>query len=116
MFSIGIDIVEHIKIKNKSQEFINRILSQDELDYYMTITNEKRQIEYIASRFASKEAIFKAYKVGDKTFNYKDISILNEASGAPYVKCERLKENILITLSHSDNYSISQVLVYTERV
>lgn len=114
MFSIGIDIVEHSSIINKSNDFIKRVLSDDEYAYFSTINNKKRQIEYVASRFASKEAIFKAYKVGDKTFNYKDISILHEPSGAPYVKSSRLKEKILISISHSDNYSIAQVIVYTE--
>ena len=75
MFSIGIDIVEHSSIINKSDDFIKRVLSDLEYAYFSTISNKKRQIEYVASRFASKEAIFKAYKVGDKTFNYKDISI-----------------------------------------
>ncbi len=108
---IGIDIVEHSKVENKSIEFIKRVLSTQEYNIYILIKNKKRQVEYIASRFASKEAIFKAYKDGNKTLNYKDISILNNDNGSPYVSSLLLNDDINITISHSDNYSIAFVLI-----
>lgn len=109
---IGIDLVEHKDIINKDIRFIKRVLSELEYQIYSNITNEKRQIEYVASRFASKEALFKAYKVYPTHIKMSDISILNDPlTLAPYVKCEHLKDNILISITHTDNYSMAIVLV-----
>lgn len=108
---IGTDIVEHSRFIKNKETLARRILSEQEFLYYDQMKSEKRQIEYIASRFASKEAIFKCYQNGDKTFNYKDISILNNSDGSPYVFCERIAEEILISISHCDSYSLAMVLI-----
>lgn len=64
---IGIDIVENIRMSNKDVSFIKRILSEKEYNIYIKFSNEDRKISYLASRFASKEAIFKVYKVDRKS-------------------------------------------------
>ncbi len=112
MLEIGIDIVEHDKMKDKiTDNFIKRILSKDELEYYNQIKSEKRKLEYISSRFAAKEAIFKAYKCGDGTTNYTDISILNRDDGSPYVLFNEKNDTIKISISHTDNYSVANVIL-----
>lgn len=108
---IGIDICEHNRFNNDNLKLILRILSNDEIDFFNSIKDKKRQIEYVASRFAAKEAIFKAYQEGDKTLNYKDISILNKPNGAPYVFSNKLNDEINISISHSDNYSVAMVII-----
>ncbi len=61
-FSIGIDIVEHDHMKDKiTDKFVMRILSTKELEVYNNISSSKRKVEYISSRFAAKESIFKAF-------------------------------------------------------
>lgn len=110
---IGIDLVEHKDIINKDDKFIRRVLSDLEYEIYSKITNKKRQIEYVASRFASKEALLKAYKVFPQHIDFKDVSILNNpTTKEPYVKCDKLKDNIEITITHTDNYSVAFVLVH----
>ncbi len=116
-FSIGIDIVEHEHMKAKlSDKFVLRILSGVEVEIYNNLKSDKRKIEYISSRFAAKEAIFKAFVKGDGLFNYVDISILNfEDTKAPYVVFNKepsinIPSDIKISISHSNNYSIAQVL------
>ncbi len=106
---LGIDLVEHKDFVNIKIEVIERILSDLELNRYNSITNEKRKLEYICSRFASKEAIFKAYKSGDKTLNYKDISILNKENGSPYIVLKGEPLTLEISISHTDNYSVAIV-------
>lgn len=108
---IGIDICEHERFSQLDERLINRVLSEQEKKIFNTMKNKKRQIEYVASRFAAKEAIFKAYQSGDKTFNYSQISILNKQNNAPYVLCDRLNDEILISISHSENYSIAMVVI-----
>ncbi len=112
MFEIGIDIVEHENMYKKiTDNFLSRILSDMELQYYETIKSDKRKLEYVSSRFAAKEAIFKAYKNGDGTTSYKDISILNNHDGSPYVVFAKNDDEIKISISHTDNYSVANVIV-----
>lgn len=105
--SVGIDLVEHKNISNKDERFIKRVLSDLELEYYNTINNKQRRIEYVASRFASKEAIFKCYKESSVGYNFKDISILNKKNGAPYVLINNDEVKLQISLSHTENYSVA---------
>ena len=55
---IGLDLVEMKRIerlRQKQARFPQRILTEAELDVYLTL-NEKRQTEFLAGRFAAKEA------------------------------------------------------------
>lgn len=108
---IGIDIVENNRMINKDELFIKRILSDKEFKIYINFSNEQRRIEYLSSRFAAKEAVFKAYKKGEKDFNYKDISVLNDADGAPYIEMKNKKdESLEVSISHEKNYSVAIVI------
>lgn len=108
MEKIGVDIVKNSRFYEFIDDYrkLGRILSNQELEFYSLINNEKRKLEYIASRFASKEALYKA----GITNNFNNISILNDDSGKPYVLCDTNKQ-IEISLSHEDEYSIAFVLV-----
>ena len=107
--SVGIDIVEFSRIKEMlSDAFIDRILSSKELAYLSIITNEKRKIEYIAARFAAKEAYTKVYKKFEEPLNFKDVSILKDENGAPYIESPyRPDDELLISISHSENYAVA---------
>ena len=101
---VGIDLVEHKDFVNKDDRFIRYILSDLEYNYYVTIINEKRKLEYIASRFASKEAIIKCLK---KKIKFNEYSILNKENGAPYVLYNNEEQKLQISLSHTDSYSVA---------
>ena len=68
-----------------STAFKDKILNEDEKNEYAKINHENRKLTYLAGRFAVKESLFKCFKAGDKTANYKDFSVLNDNVGAPYV-------------------------------
>lgn len=110
MKNIGIDIVENsrfLKMIEDARKY-ERILSQDELKFFLEISSEKRKVEYLASRFSAKEAIIKAINKEKLSFSYKDVSILNDSNGAPFVKFNfEVDFEILISISHSDINSIS---------
>ena len=111
MKGIGVDIVEFTRIKaikNKAK-FVDKILSEKEKRFYMTLKNEKRQLEYLAGRWATKEAIYKAAPELCKGRNFNEFSILNSESGAPYLD-EPASGKIMITLSHSNNYVVAFVV------
>ncbi|QJR44028.1 holo-ACP synthase [Mycoplasma miroungirhinis] len=69
MKKVGIDITSISRFINKSDEFAKRILSPAELKEYQIINNKSK---YLATRWAIKEAIFKA----DNTFStFSNINI-----------------------------------------
>ncbi len=113
---IGIDLVEHKDIVNKDERFIKRVLSEEEFIYYSKITNAKRKIEYIASRFACKEAIFKCYEKMDPPFDFRNISILNNKNGAPYVLINQKTTQLQISLSHTEHYSVAVAILPVDDV
>lgn len=108
---IGIDLVEHKDIIDKTEAFAKRVLSNKEYDKYISIKNKKRQIEYVASRFASKEALFKAFKQYPEHIDLRDISILNNPeTNAPYIECDKLNKKLELSITHTDNYSMAIVI------
>ena len=75
---IGVDIVEFKRIQLK---IAKKILSVKELEIYETLTDNLKK-EFLAERFAVKEALFKAE---NKYFDYDKVSVLNDQSGKPYL-------------------------------
>lgn len=112
---IGIDIVEIDRIERlmtKNTRFIKRILCEKELEEFARIENERRQLEYLAGRFAAKEAFSKAMGTGIGEMRFTDIAILNETSGAPYLEAKDYeKQQLFVSISHSHNYAVAQVII-----
>ncbi|MDE6660581.1 MAG: holo-ACP synthase [Anaeroplasmataceae bacterium] len=105
---VGIDLVEHKDMENRDERFIRHILTEQEYSYYSSITNKKRRIEYLSSRFACKEAIFKCYQT---KVAFQDITILNNSLGAPYALIHDKKSELQLSLSHTDNYSVAVAIL-----
>ncbi len=93
---IGTDIVAHSRINLK---IASKILSKKEFEIFDGL-NEDLKIEFLASRFAAKEAIIKAT---DKQYNLSKIEIFSYESGKPYSNIE----GISISISHEKEYSIA---------
>lgn len=114
MRNIGVDIVQNSRFSSfiNDEKKYRRILSDLEIKKYLEITNDKRKIEYLASRFAAKEAVIKAINELKLHFSYNDISILNYENGAPYVVFSfEVNFQLLISISHSDDSSIAFVVL-----
>ena len=111
--SIGVDLVELDRItKIGVDRFAEKILSVKEKELFKMITNEARKLTFLAGRFAGKEAIFKCFKTGDKTANYKDFEILNDEAGAPYIESKFIKDLVShITITHTDHHAIAFVIL-----
>lgn len=109
---IGVDIVEFADIKERiSDRFINRILSIRELERYNKITNEQRKLEFIAGRFAAKEAYTKVYKRFLTPLNFVDVEILTDEFGAPYIESKYMPNDVVkVSISHSKNYVIAMCI------
>ncbi|MDF2535628.1 MAG: 4-phosphopantetheinyl transferase [Bacillales bacterium] len=86
---IGIDIIELDRIEkilNKTPHFCERILTSEEIAVFNSLSAQQRRVEWIAGRFAAKEAFSKALGTGiGKEFSFQSISILNDENGRPVV-------------------------------
>lgn len=112
--NIGIDLVENKRFISKldNTALIQRILSSNELEEFNSINNSQSKLEYISSRFAAKEAFSKALGSFDGNTNLTDIEVRKDEIGRPYIyfkKDSSIKS--LLSLSHTENYSIAQVII-----
>lgn len=116
---IGIDIIEVYRIKSavdKNKNFTSRIFTRDENKIFA----KKDYLPHtIAGMFAAKEAVAKALGSGIKNMKWKDIEILRDSLGKPYVKLHNNArelaynmnvEKILISISHSKKNAIAQAI------
>ncbi|MDO4191865.1 MAG: holo-ACP synthase [Erysipelotrichaceae bacterium] len=90
---IGIDVVSVERIDLTNTRFIEMVLTDEERQEFSLYSTDSRKKEYIAGRFAAKEAIFKASQDRD----YLKYTILHEPSGRPYVKDH---PEISVSISH----------------
>lgn len=112
---IGIDIVELSRIKDsikQNSRLIKRILTEKEQILLSTINGEQRKIEFIAGRFAAKEAFAKAIGTGIGRLSFKEIEILREESGKPQIKVDGFEKYMLfLSITHSKEYAVAQVII-----
>ena len=110
--AVGVDIVELEEIREKlSDRFVHRILSEVELARYNDIKNTERRLQYLAGRFAAKEAYTKVYKQFDTPLRFTDVVITNDVTGAPLITSTyRPEDTLSVSISHSRNYAIAIVI------
>lgn len=110
---IGIDIVELDRIRNiyaKQSKFVDRILTEKEKAVFFTLS-EERKIEYLAGRFATKEAFSKAMGTGlGSHLSFLDIETEKDESGKPFI-AKPVKEGVHLSISHSKEYAVAQVVI-----
>tara|TARA_B100001250_G_scaffold352464_1_gene325238 strand:+ start:752 stop:1141 length:390 start_codon:yes stop_codon:yes gene_type:complete len=119
----GVDIIENRRIKKslKIKGFINRVFTKNEIKNSKNLNNK---VNYLAKRFAAKEAFVKALGEGFRNnINYNDIDISNDKKGKPLInisskvkkflkrKFKLNKYKIFISLSDEKKYSIAYVII-----
>lgn len=124
IFGIGCDITEISRIERAHTRFgnlfINRILTPYEQEH-----SHGSLIQYLAGRFAAKEAAVKALGTGFQNgIRMIDIEIQTSALGAPilffYEKALAIaKENSItksfISISHERQYAVAFVILETNQ-
>lgn len=102
---IGCDIVEIARVK---ETIIKKILSPEEIIIYQGFRSVRRKQEFLAGRFAVKEAIVKA--VGKIPFS--KIVVLNDETGKPYLISDGFPTgNVTISIAHEKAYAIGFCVV-----
>lgn len=124
ILGIGTDIIEIDRIKasvEKSSIFIKKMFTENEITYFI---DRSMNIEVIAGNFSAKEAVSKALGTGIRGFAFKDIEILRDELGKPYVilhnNANKIAEKIVgdngkykihISISHSKENAIAYVIL-----
>ncbi|ALX49148.1 holo-ACP synthase [Lentibacillus amyloliquefaciens] len=112
---IGIDIIELSRIRKsiqKNNRLGERVLTAPEMTLYKSLTNDLRKTEYLAGRFAAKEAFSKAVGSGIGKISFKDIQIMPDANGAPKMNVGGYEHlHIFISITHSRDYAVAQVVL-----
>lgn len=104
MNGIGIDIVEIDRInKALSDTFVSKVLSKEEIITFNKYKN-KRKIEYLAGRWACKEAIIKCLSDYEAPL-MTDLNITNNENGKPEIKYKNY--DIKLSISHEEHYAVA---------
>jgi len=118
--SCGTDIIEVERIQkaieNLGDKFLKEVYTKKEIEY--CISKNVMKYQHFTARFAAKEAVFKAlskFLENKYDLKWKDIEILNDNNGRPYVVLNKdiIKENIEIdiSLSHIKDYAIANCVI-----
>ncbi len=116
---VGNDIVEIERIRksceNYGEKFLEKIFTPSERAY---VAPQSNPYPSLAARFAAKEALIKALRVGKfHTHNWTDAEVIVHSTGIPEIKTYRNLEKELkgkkihLSLSHSDNYASAIVII-----
>ena len=109
---LGTDIIEIERIQRveeKDNRLSRRILSPEEMERYRQFADAGRRMEYLAGRFAVKEAYSKALGTGiGSAAAFRDIVCLNDAGGRPYIAND---QHAHVSISHSRAYVVATVII-----
>ena len=110
---IGIDMIELDRIKKaveRNGSFSERILTDSELVEYRSL-NRHRRVEFLAGRFAAKEAYAKARGTGIGKLSWHDIAVKKTPAGAPYIETNNENEQIHISISHTRQHAVAEIII-----
>jgi holo-[acyl-carrier protein] synthase len=117
---IGIDLIAVKKIAKsiQSEAYLRKVFTQAEIEECRLVTNSA---ERFAGKFAAKEAFMKAIGKGIRQgVWFTQIEVLNEASGAPYVRVNGEVEisitmldvkKIHVSITHTKNTAAAVVIL-----
>lgn len=114
IIGIGTDILEIDRLKRSLERdgFVKRIFTEREIAF----AEKARSLEIYAGTFSAKEAVAKALGTGFRSFGPREIEILRDEFGKPYVHLQgeaRLLaenlgcENVFLSISHSAKHSVA---------
>ncbi|WP_281346939.1 alanine racemase [Weissella coleopterorum] len=116
IFGNGIDIQEISAVEElalRQPNFIQKILTPTEIDLYADKSG-KHQAEFLAGRYAAKEAYSKALGTGlGAEVNWQQLEVLNDEHGKPYFKMHPRHNDLIVhlSISHSGNLVKTEVLL-----
>ncbi len=108
---IGCDICDVTRIR---PELVDRILSPQERVLYDGFPSEKRQREFLAGRFAVKEAILKAAPEKRSILAIAAFIVVNDDDGRPRLEGDPFPGcRTWLSIAHDGGYAIGMCVIET---
>lgn len=111
---IGTDIIEVERIEKACARpgFLEKYFSGRELEHFGL---HRFNAQTIAGTFAAKEAFSKALGTGVRGFSLRDVEILRDVLGKPYIEFQKREaladKTVHLTISHSKLYACATVVI-----
>ena len=116
---IGMDITQISRIEKlmTNPHFIERVLTDHEK---ILLDQKPKKSQWVAARFATKEAVAKAFGVGISKCPLNEVETIYDELGAPkirlYDQAKQLMENIdgqhiHISITHEDDYAAAVAII-----
>jgi holo-[acyl-carrier protein] synthase len=115
ILGIGVDLLvtsrlECLIARRGADRLAKRILSPSEAEDFAIC---KDRIGYLASRFAIKEALFKAASTGQTRLQWKDVTVSKEAFGKPVAIIDpKYQMASHISISHDGGHLVAFAMVF----
>jgi len=123
ILGVGCDIIYLPRINaifNKyGDRFLNKAYHPEEIKIFYKKTNYENRIQYLASRWAVKEAAYKAFG-GNYRIPFPNMLVTNTSLGQPILKFEdkaqeyaklRRVSKVHLSISHDKDYAIANILL-----
>jgi holo-[acyl-carrier protein] synthase len=108
ILGIGTDIIEIERVRKAlSEAFMSKVLSAQEMERTAKMS-EERKAQFVAGRFAAKEAIIKCLSGYERPV-MSDLNIVNDEEGKPEITYKDYR--ILISISHEKAYATAVALL-----
>lgn len=117
ILGVGVDILKMDQLKmdhlSNHDPFLRKVYTEQEQEQARL---REHPFHYFATRFAGKEAVYKALNWNGAYITFLDIEILNHENGQPYVSLKGIVKEyaeksgireILISLSYDAEYAIA---------
>lgn len=102
---VGIDIVKISRLENR-EDFAKKILSEEEYTLYL---HREDKAQFLAGRFAAREAFVKATKGKISFHEFSSIQVLYDENHAPYL--EYLNVRYKVSIAHDGDYATAIVIL-----
>lgn len=113
IIGIGLDLIEIDRVREllkRQERFPDRILTKAERELFESLP-PKRRVEFLAGRFAAKEAYAKAKGTGiGEYLSFQDIEIAKDLLGKPFFK-KPDGHRTHLSITHTKQYAAAQVVI-----
>lgn len=111
--SVGVDIEDIARFKDKPQEFFDRIFTKNEQEYCLSKANPA---SHFAVRFCAKEAVTKALNsINIRQPQLNKIEVCHDENKCPKIKLPDVKEyanlKVEVSLSHDKTKAVAFVVI-----
>ncbi|MDD3477378.1 MAG: holo-ACP synthase [Candidatus Izemoplasmatales bacterium] len=111
---VGVDIVLISRIR---ESIIEKVLSSEEKQKMASFASDSRKREFLAGRFAVKEAIKKALLEYEGFHSMNELIVVNDKNGRPELISPVFSDKVVhLSISHERQYAVGLCVVETKNL